>query len=159
MRATAPNCRVDVLTPEAQARALCAGDIDAFAIVTAVPAANVDAAVRGCGAQLVPLETSIEAALADAVPDLELMAIPADAYPNIEAPVNTLGVRATMLTRDVVPDHIVRELVEAVIDDFARVRAAHPATSDLEPSQMAIKGLGAPLHDAATAVFAAEGVL
>lgn len=163
--AAAHNLPVDdvletkVLTPETQVEALCAGKIDAFAMVTAVPAAVVMAAATNCAARLMRLDTSVEKGLADAAPDLVPTVIPSGVYPTALTDTKTLGVHAGLFTRDVVPDQVVRDLVQAVMEELAYVQAAHPALADLQPYSMATQGLGAPLHDAAAAIFAAEGLL
>lgn len=150
---------VSAVTPDSQVNALCAGTIDAFAMVTAVPAAVVMAAATNCAARLMHLDTSIEKGLADAAPDLAPTVIPSGAYPTALTDTKTLGVHAGLFTRDVVPDQVVRDLIQAVIEELAHVQAAHPALGNLQPHSMATQGLGAPLHDAAAAFFAAEGLL
>ena len=145
------------LTMDRQAEAFCAGQIEAFVTVSAVPAANVLDAQKACGMRLLPIEGEAVNALLANVPDLVDTVVPAGAYPGMEAPVPSIGVRAGLVTRDLVPDAVVRDVLEAVLTDLPLIRAAHPSLASLEPRDMATEGHGAPLHDAALAYFKERG--
>lgn len=145
------------LTMDRQAEALCAGQIDAFVTVSAVPAANVLEAQKGCGMQLLPLEGMEVQNMLSRVPDLVATMVPVGAYPGIETSVPSIGVRAGLVTRDLVPDIVVRDVLDAIMEDLPRIRSAHPSLASLEPRDMATEGHGAPLHEAALAFFKERG--
>ncbi|MGI9394728.1 MAG: hypothetical protein ACR2OY_08780, partial [Boseongicola sp.] len=63
-----------------------------------------------------------------------------------------------LYTRDVVPNNVVREVVEAVMIELDLLRQSHPALSDIEPESLATLAASVPSHNAAREVFAAEGL-
>ena len=148
---------IDSLTIDKQSKELCAGTIDAFVIVSAIPAGNVLEAVSSCGAQLLPLDGPATEALIAGSSDLVNAEVPADTYPDIASPVPTLGVRAGLVTRSIVPDDVVDDVLTAIMNDLHLIRATHPSLATLDPRVMATVGHGAPLHKAAAAYFAERG--
>ncbi len=149
--------QIQSLTMDKQAEAFCAGQIDAFVTVSAVPARNVLEAQKECGMRLLPLEGEEVRALLSDIPDLVDTVVPAGLYPGIETPIPSVGVRAGLVTRDLVPDIVVRDVLEAIFKDLPLIRAAHPSLASLEPRGMATEGHGAPLHAAALAYFEERG--
>lgn len=149
---------IDALTMEEQAEALCSGKVDAFITVTAVPGTNVMEAAKACGVELLPLQGGKIEAMVSRSADLVDAQVPANSYPDQEAPVDVIGVRAGLVTRDIVPDDIVRDVISAVLKELPQLQAAHPSLAGLDPQQMAIEGHGAPLHDGASSYFEERGL-
>ena len=149
---------VESRTMETEATALCNGEVDVFVTVSAAPTQSVTDAINRCGARLMPLQgPEIEALLAG-LPDLVSVEIPANIYPAMTEPVPTIGVRAGLVTREEMPDEIVREVVAAVIDELPILRAAHPSLEALQPEEMEPDGFGAPIHEGARAYFEQRGL-
>jgi TRAP transporter TAXI family solute receptor len=145
------------LSMELEAEALCSGHVDAFATVAAVPTPSVLDAARRCNARLLPLQgPEISDWLAYSA-DLREIVIPPDVYPGIHDPTPTIGVRAVLVTREAVPADVVRDVVAAVVEQLPLLRAVHPSLERLQPEEMAANGLGAPVHNGATAYFEERG--
>lgn len=139
------------------AQALCAGEIDAFALVVGHPAPPVREATLACGATLLPIGGAAVDRLLSEHADYLAATIPAATYAGQDAAVETFGVGATVATRADAPDDDVATLVAAVFDDLEMLRGLNPALAGLEPASMATKGLAAPLHPAAEAFYRERG--
>ncbi len=148
--------QVDNMSPDIKVRSVCDGLLSAFVVVTAVPSQTTAKAASECGAQLLPLDSEAIAEMFGSSPSLEAVQISDDAYPGMTATVQTIGVRAGLFTRDVVPDAVVRDVVEAVLGNLDLVRAAHPALADLSPDLLHPTRLGVPVHIAAEKSFTAK---
>jgi uncharacterized protein len=142
-----------------QAQALCDGRIDAFVTAIGHPALTVLEAALSCGATLVPASGPQVDRILNENPSYFPATIPGDLYSNNPEPVATFGVGATVVTRADVPDEIVRLLVSSALADIGRLRGLDPALREIDPADMAEKGLTAPLHPGARAAYAAKGVL
>ncbi len=141
-----------------QASALCAGQIDAFAIAIGHPAAIVREATSGCDVRLVPVTGPQIQALVAADPAYVEARIPGGLYPGNPGPVPTFGVGATLVTRADVPDDVVATLAGNALDKLDTLRTLDPALAGLDPAAMAAAGLSAPLHPAAERAFQEHGI-
>lgn len=141
------------LTPEAQTQALCSGELDAFLWVSAAPSHFVTQAIEECAAVLLTLDGPVEKKLARRASTLFSITIPETVYPPFDVATTTLGTRAGLVTREVTPDDVVQDVIDAMLHDIDLLRAVHPALKSLDPAGMATEGLGAPLHDAAAQLF------
>ena len=150
--------KAESITMDLQAGVLCNGGVDAFVVMSAVPNTNVTDAIDRCGAQLMPLQGPEVNKLLSRSNGLMTSEIPAGAYPNLEAPVPSIGVHAGLITRANMPDHVVREVVAAVIDELALLRESHSSLTSLDAKQLASPDHGAPLHPAAEAYFREQGL-
>ena len=83
--------------------------------------------------------------------------IPGGMYRGNEQPVDTFGVRATMVTSAQVPEETVYQTVKAVFDNFDRFKRLHPAFAELTEQEMIKEGLSIPLHDGAVRYYRERG--
>jgi TRAP transporter TAXI family solute receptor len=147
------------LAPTDQADALCAGEIDAFAIAIGHPAPTVREATAGCDANLVPVTGPAIAALVAANPFFAEAEIPGGLYRGNPAPVPTFGVLATLVTRAEVSDAVIATQVDAAFGKLDTLRGLDPVLANLAPEAMATAGLTAPLHPAAESFFRSRGLV
>jgi TRAP transporter TAXI family solute receptor len=147
------------LTPTDQADALCEGEIDAFVIAIGHPAPTVREATAGCDANLVPVTGPAIAALVAANPFFAEAEIPGGLYRGNPAPVPTLGVLATLVTRAEVSDAVIATQVNAAFGKLDTLRDLDPVLANLAPEAMATAGLTAPLHPAAESYFRSQGLI
>ena len=146
------------LTSNEQTNALCKGRIDAFASTAGVPSASVVQAINECGASIISLETLKVFELISNHPYYDYMTISAKSYERMQDDVYTLGAIATLVTTAEMDENIVYEVVQAVFENIDHLREFHPAFADLNPLDMACRGLAAPLHDGAKRYFAEHGL-
>lgn len=152
--AALPDVAVD-----AQAAALCAGDIDAFVFAVGHPARTVQEAANDCDVVLVPVTGPAVETLLAANPALAAAAIPGGLYRGNPQPVESFGAVATLVTRADVAEDVVRIVVTGIYGDFPMLTGLHPALGGLQARATATEGLTAPLHPAAEAYFRAQGWL
>lgn len=143
--------------PEDVARALCAGEIDAFFYVVGHPALPIQEATTNCDARLVPIAGGAVERLAASDPALVLATIPGGLYRGTPAPVDTFGVSATLVTRESEPEDTIYAMVRALFGDFDTLRSLDPVLAGLDPEAMVRDGLTAPLHPGAARYYRERG--
>jgi uncharacterized protein len=145
------------LEPTAQAQALCADRIDAFAMAVGHPALTVQEATLGCESRLVPAAGPQIDRLVEGNPDYFAARIPGGLYRGNPDPTETFGVGATLVTRADVADDAIGTLVRSVMTEIETLRGLHPVLAGLDPATMAEAGLTAPLHPAAESYYRERG--
>jgi TRAP transporter TAXI family solute receptor len=149
------------ITAMEQFSALCAGEIDAAAIVTAHPSPALGAAMQRCDLKLVPVEGEEVDKLLSRRPDLAKATIPGGTYTGALDEVPAFGLRAVLATTVNVDDGLVRQLTGAVLDSMAEFTGQHPVLADVGSADgtMASAGISLPLHPGAEAAYRARGLL
>ena len=146
------------LTSTEQATALCDGNIDAFGYTVGVPNAGVAVATDGCGAYIVDLgDDPVAQQLVEEHDYYGFTTIPAGTYATTDNDVTTFGVLATFVTSEDVSEDVVYEVTRAVFENLDVFRSLHPAFANLEPSEMIVNGLSAPLHPGAEKYYQEKG--
>jgi len=148
---------VSELRPDEHGPALCDNQIDAFFYAVGHPSANIADPTTTCGAQIVSITgEAVEGIIADR-PFYATATIPAGTYANNDADVETFGVLAALAVGAETPDAAVYALVSAVFENFDAFKSLHPALANLEPSDMIVDGLEAPLHPGAQQYYTEQG--
>ncbi len=144
---------------QAQSDGLCSGAVDAFINTFGHPNAVLRETAERCPIRLVPVVGPEVDTLIAENPFYTRAVIPAGEYIGIVEPVETFGVRATLVTRARLEARIVEEVTRAVFDFLGGFKSQHPALADLQPSEMATVSLTAPVHEAARAYYREEGLI
>lgn len=142
-----------------QFSALCAGEIDAAAIVTAHPSPVLAEAMQRCDLKLVPVAGEEVEDLLEARPDLSAARITGGLYTGASDEIMSFGLRAILATTINVEDALVRDVTEAILGSMADFTRQHPALSDLVAKDMIDAGIAVPLHAGAEAAYRAKGLL
>jgi TRAP transporter TAXI family solute receptor len=132
---------------------LCSGELDALFWIVGHPSSVTLEVIEGCGATLLPVEASAVAALVEGNPYFLKVTLPADGYPRQTRALETLGVGASLVTREEVPADLVEATVTAVLEDLDAFRSAHPALTGFAEANAIEGGLSAPLHEGAEAAL------
>ena len=141
-----------------QSAALCAGEVDAIAYLIGHPSPIVSAATEACSAKLLPVPKAAVDGLASKLLYYRPATVSGGVYKGNEGPISTVGLRAVLVTRADVPDHVVRDVVTSVFGNLQIVRDASPAFAGFIPAEMSTQGLIAPLHPAALEFYRAQGL-
>jgi TRAP-type uncharacterized transport system substrate-binding protein len=141
-----------------QSAALCAGDVDAVAYLIGHPSPIVAAATEACSVKLLSVPKEAVDRLASKLLYYKPATVSGGVYRGNEGPVSTVGLRAVLVTRADVPDHLVRDLVTSVFGNLQIIRDASPAFAGLIPAEMSTQGLIAPMHPAALEFYRAQGL-
>jgi hypothetical protein len=137
------------LPVEAQAEALCAGEIDAFLIPVAHPNGAVAEAIDLCGALLIDLEGEAVDRLVATWPFYAKVVVPAGLYRGFGDPVSSFGLVTTLVTTSALSEDDAYALLKAVFDELEDFRKQHPTLQVLSAESMSGVGFSAPLHPAA----------
>ena len=151
--------KVSELRPMEASQALCAGHIDAMVFTAGHPNGLVQEMTGNCGARLVPVEGKQVNNLLNTHPYYARTSVPGHMYKANPKPVNTFGVKATVVTTADVSDEKIYALTKAVFDDFDTFRTLHFVFATLEPKRMVKAGLTAPLHPGALRFYQEVGLL
>jgi hypothetical protein len=134
---------------EAQAGALCAGEIDAFLIPVAHPNGAIAEAIDLCGAVLIDIEGEAVDRLVSIWPFYAKAVVPAGLYRGFGDGVSSFGLVTTLVTTSALSEDVAYALLKAVFDQLDDFRAQHPTLQVLSAESMSGVGFSAPLHPAA----------
>ena len=147
------------VTAVEQFSALCAGEIDAAAIVTAHPSPVLAEAMQRCELKLVPVAGEEVDELLSRRPDLAVATIPGGLYDGVLDDVPAFGLRAILATTVNVDDGLVRRVTEAILDSMVEFKGQHPVLASIGAGTMISAGISLPLHPGAEAAYRARGLL
>src|SRR5262245_42007452 len=132
---------------------LCAGRVDATALITGHPSAAIARALAECDAELVSLVG----------PEIERLISGNDEYSRISLPIRTnatppselatFAVQATVITLASIDDEIIDAFVRRTLMNLDTLRQKVPILANLNSGDMRSIGLSAPLHPAAARAF------
>lgn len=129
-----------------QSAALCANKIDAMVITVGHPNPEIKQTLASCNAVLVNVDGPAIEKLIKKYPYYSKMVIPGRAYPGSSLSTRTFGVNATLVTSTNTPKRVVKEMLQALFNNFTNFKFSHPAFFGLVPTDMSKVGLTAPLH-------------
>ena len=145
------------LSASEQAAALGDNNIDAMVFVAGHPNGSIQEATTTVDSVIVAVEGEEIDGIIEEYPYYAKATIPGGMYRGNDEPVNTFGVRATMVTSAKVPEETVYQTVKAVFDNFDRFKRLHPAFADLNEQEMISESLSIPLHDGAVRYYKERG--
>lgn len=125
------------------------GRLDAFFYTVGHPSGAITEASSGNRkVRIIPI-VNMEALLASA-PYYAPATINHELYPGLEneAPIPSIGVKATFVTDARVSDEIVYALTKEVFENLEQFKSLHPAFAELTPADM-LQALSAPVHPGA----------
>ncbi len=83
--------------------------------------------------------------------------LPAGTYPNQNELIRTIGSPNVLVTRADIPDDVVYNVTKVIWENLATLQDIHGATKDMR-LEIAIEGLGAPLHPGAIRYYREVGL-
>jgi len=130
-------------------------EIDAFFYTVGHPSQTLITATRGDrSVHFVPISGENIQELIEEKPYYAMSMIPYEKYPGVSnnEDVETIGVKATLVTSESAPDDVVYELTRIIFENLDEFKDMHPAYEDLTPENM-LEGLSAPIHKGALRYF------
>jgi hypothetical protein len=128
-----------------------AGQLDA-AFFTVGAGSPLVTELLGQGARLIAVTPAQITQLRSRLPYYWTDQIPAGTYPGQTAAVSTPSLRVLLATRENAEESAVYGLTKALVDNLAALRAAHPAASGLDRSNL-LRVLTLPLHPGALRLY------
>lgn len=141
--------KVDLLAPADQQKAFCANKLDAASFVAGQPNAVVEAVLRSCPAQLIPIAGPAVDDIVKRYPYYVRSRIPGGAYGEGSEDVPTLGLLATLMTTTRLSEPLAYEVTRVVFEHLGAVTDVNKVFFYMDPFEMANIGLTAPLHPGA----------
>ena len=138
------------------AEALKDGKIDAAFVVAGAPTPAVTDLATSKAMFLVSLDDEAVGKLQEISPVYTRSVIPAGTYAGQEADVVTVGVKATIIAAEDVPEDTVYTIVKAIFDGKADITDAHAKGADLDLAYASECGL--PYHPGAVKYFQEQGI-
>jgi hypothetical protein len=143
----------------ATADAIQDGNIVGMNIPAGVPVSAITRAWAILGDRMVVLNVS-ESELAQIntrYPLWDYYDLPAGTYPNQHAPIRSAGHPNILAVRADVPDETVYRITKSMWENLSALQEIHRATNDMK-LELALKGLGAPLHPGAARYYRERGL-
>lgn len=151
--------RTSHLTATEMTTAMCDDQVDAIIYVVGHPSGAIHEATGVCESRLVHVRGQALDALVRQFPYYAPTQIGGGIYPNNPQSTQTFGVIATLMTMEDTPDELVYLLVKSVFERLDSFRSMHPALADLQPENMVLDGMSAPLHEGALRYYREQGLL
>ena len=154
--------RAEGLKASESSKLLQDGRIDAFVYTVGHPSAFFKEATAGrIKVRFIPFDRDKIAALIKRHPYYVPAEIPMEYYPgalNKERFVPTFAVKATLVTRDDVPEDMVYAVTKEVFEHFEDFKKLHPAYEHLTKEGM-LQGMTAPIHPGALKYYREAGLM
>lgn len=134
--------------------------LDAFFYTVGHPNSNIKEATSGrIKVRIVPVKGPGIDELLEKRPYYSKSIIPKEAYPNSlnKGDVESIGVKATLITSKDVSEDIVYAITKEVFENFEKFKSLHPAYKHLTKESM-VKGLAAPIHNGAKKYYKEAGL-
>jgi len=142
-----------------QHRALCDNELDAIVYSVGHPNGLIEDVVRMCRGVLVDVSGPQIDGLLSGHPEYERAAILGNTYLSNPADVQTLGVRAEVVTTTRLSDALAYEITKAVFDNIDDFRRLHPVFVMLSLTDMVPAASRAPVHAGAARYYRERGWL
>ncbi len=147
--ATSDVSDVPALTSGQQSRMLCTGELDAALFVSAPPSGYVSESTMACGGMLLSLDDATRTALQQANPYLKPMTIGHDVYRGQSNDIQTVGVRALILTTANQPDELVYRFTRQIAGQLETFKRQHQAFRAITPESLVEAPDNLPRHPGA----------
>ena len=153
---TEEDIRPQYLSFGDSAEALKDGKIDAAFVVAGAPTPAVTDLATSKGMYLIPLDDEHVAKLQEISPVYAKSVIPAGTYAGQEEDIVTVGVKATIIAGEDVPEEQAYTIVKTIFEGRDAITEAHAKGADLDLAYASECGL--PYHPGAAKYFAEQGI-
>lgn len=145
------------LTLAEQHRALCADELDAIIYEVPHPSGLIEDVIRMCQGVLVDVSGPAINEMLRQHPEYERTVIAGGTYLSDPNDVQTLGVRAVVVTTTDLSDALAYGITKSVFEHFDDFRRLHPAFSMLSVSDMVGASGAVPVHSGAARYYRERG--
>ena len=137
---------VTYLQPSDLPQALCDRKIDVMIYAAGNPNALLQEITQSCKVKIISIDKETIVKLLKVNPFYVESIIPGGTYVNNPDPIETFGVKATLVTSKNTSEKIVYNLTKAVFENFDNFKTLHPVLSSLKKQEMIYEGNSAPMH-------------
>ncbi len=140
------------------ASAIKDGKLDAAFVTAGPPTTAVTELATTNDITLLSIDDAHAQALAAEHPFYTQYTIPAGTYKGVDADVNTVAVKATMIVSNELSEDVVYNIVKNIFENKDEITASHDKGSELDTAY-AVEGISVPFHAGAEKYFKEIGVL
>lgn len=140
-------------------QALCDNKIDAYFILVGHPAGLIKETTTTCDARIANIHGPAVDGLVKENSFYRYASVPAGMYTGNPEAAKTMGVGATFVSSEDVPEDVIYEVVKSVFENFDDFRKLHPAFKNLKKTEMVSAALSAPLHAGAIKYYKEAGLI
>jgi len=133
-------------------------NIDGYFYMVGHPAKNIIHAQKLTSIHLVPIEGDNAQTLIEKYPYYAKGYIPANTYEGITTDINSIGVKAVLVTTHDMNDETVQKIIKSVIDNFEQFKQENPAYKSITKKSL-LEGISAPLHQGAKEYYKSIDIL
>jgi uncharacterized protein len=131
------------------------GTIDAAFITSGTPTGAVEGLAATQDVNIVPVSADKADELIEKYPYYAKDTIPGGTYSKLDSDIETVAVRAMLVTRSDIPEDTVYELTKAIFENTDQI--SH-AKGELISAENALQGMGIDLHPGAAKYFEEKGI-
>lgn len=143
----------------ATANAIQDGNIAGMNIPAGPPVSAITRAFAILGDEMTILSFTADelATINGRYPLWDFYTLRAELYPNQKEAIRTIAHPNVLAVRDDVPEEVVYQITKTIWENLAALNDIHKATRDMK-LELAVKGLGAPLHPGALRYYREKGL-
>ncbi|HOB11571.1 MAG TPA: TAXI family TRAP transporter solute-binding subunit [Syntrophomonadaceae bacterium] len=149
---TYDDIQVQYLSFAEAANGLKDGNIDAGFITAGFPTAAIQDIAAQHDVVLIPVDDATADKLMAQYPFYTKITIPAGTYPKQEADVQSLAVKAMLVTTEDMDEQLAYDIVKAIYSNLDKLKAAH-SVGELINKETAKEGISIPMHPGAEKYF------
>lgn len=132
--------------------------IDGYFYMVGHPTANIKDAANSVDINLIPINGAGIDALIKKYPYFAKGTISGTYYKGSSADVESIGVKAVLVTSSKVKDDVVYQVTKTILDNFDKFKELHPAYKTITKESL-LEGLSVPQHPGAIKAFKEAGLL
>ncbi len=159
---TAAGLTLDDIKPQYQSfedskEAMKDGKIKAAFVVAGAPTTAITELATTNGVYLVNIDGELREKLLEECPYYTAMTLPADTYPNLSVPTETVTVKATLIVSSKLDEETVYKMTAAIFDHKDEIAVENAKGKELDLTN-ATEGMAAPFHVGAARYYAEHGI-
>lgn len=146
--------------PGAQrASALCKKDIDAYVYMVGHPSNAMREVARNCSVTFIQIPSNVISDFVKKYPFYTAFEIPSGLYRGIDALTPTIGVSATVVASQALPEETAYQITKNVFEQLETFKRLNTAYQHMTPQSMSQNALSAPLHPGALRYYHESGLI
>ena len=150
---------VSQLPAAKRAAALCKKEIDAYVYMVGHPSNAMREVARNCSVVFIPIPDDVVSNFVKKYPFYTPTEIPSGLYRGIDTLVPSIGVSATVVSSQTLPEETAYQITKNVFNQLETLKRLNPAYQQLTPQSMSQNALSAPLHPGALRYYHESGLI
>lgn len=151
--------KVTELPSAEQSDQLCKGNIDVMVTTTGHPSGLIQQAMTNCDVQILPIDDQTIKDLLIKHQEYSASEILEGTYPGVTHAVNTIGMKAVLVTTTDTSEDVVYKLTKSIFENLDAFKKKHPIFYNLDKNDMINQAVTSPLHPGALKYYQEVGLI